>query len=158
MSLEAVRAFFAAQAPEIVPMEAEARSATVAQAAEAFGVAPEQIAKTLALRVGDEAFLLVMSGAARLDNRKAKQAFGGKPRLLDADEVVALTGHPVGGVCPFGLPGAVAVYCDASLRAFPEVLPAAGSVNSAVRLNPERLAELVAGRWVDVAREEETAV
>lgn len=157
MSLEAVRAFFASRAPEIAPMEAAESSATVTLAAQAFGVEEAQIAKTLALRVGERAFLLVMRGTARLDNRKAKQVFGGKPRMLGAEEVTALTGHPIGGVCPFGLPAPLPVYCDGSLRAFPEVLPAAGSINSAVRLTPERLAELVGGIWVDVAQDEAPA-
>lgn len=152
MSLEAVRAFFAAEAPDIVPIETEQVSATVLQAAEALGVDPGQIAKTLALRIGERQMLLVMQGTARLDNRKAKEALGGKPRMLPAEEVLALTGHPIGGVCPFGLPGPVPVYCDISLRAYPEILPAAGSINSAVRITPERLIALTGARWVDVSQ------
>ncbi|MFG3756446.1 YbaK/EbsC family protein, partial [Klebsiella pneumoniae] len=108
--------------------------ATVALAAEAFGVTPERIAKTLSLRVGDQVLLVVTCGTARLDNKKARAVFGGKVRMLGAEEVVAATGHPVGGVCPFGLPTPLPVYCDVSLRAFDEVVPAAGSTNSAVRI------------------------
>lgn len=94
--------------------------------------------------------LIVTSGDARLNNRKIKDLLGGKPRMLGADEVVALTGHPVGGVCPFGLATALPVYCDVSLKAFDEVVPAAGSTNSAVRIAPEWMAALVGAEWIDV--------
>jgi len=150
MSIDSVRRFFAANAPDIAVMEAEQSTATVALAAAAFGVAPGQIAKTLSLRAGDCVFLLVTAGTARLHNGKAKAAFGGKTRMLAAHEVEALTGHPVGGVCPFGLSTPLPIYCDVSLKAFDEVLPAAGSGNSAVRIRPLRLAQLVGAAWVDV--------
>lgn len=145
-----MRADLAARAPDLVVEETDGSSATVALAAEAFGVTPGEIAKTLSLRVGERVLLVVARGDARLDNRKAKAAFGGKIRMLDAQEVERLTGHPVGGVCPFGLPAPLPVYCDVALRAFPVVVPAAGSRSSAVRLSPERLAELVGAEWVDV--------
>ena len=150
MGIESVRCFFAVRAPDIAVMEAAQSTATVALAAAAFGVAPGQIAKTLSLRVGEAVFLLVAAGTARLHNGKAKAAFGGKTRMLGAHEVEALTGHPVGGVCPFGLTTPLPIYCDVSLKAFAEVLPAAGSSNSAVRINPTRLVELVGAAWVDV--------
>jgi prolyl-tRNA editing enzyme YbaK/EbsC (Cys-tRNA(Pro) deacylase) len=150
MSLESVRAFLAARAPDITIVELDASTATVALAAAGHGVEPAQIAKTLSLRVRDRTLLVVTSGDARLDNKKVKAMFGGKPRLLAADEVVAITGHPVGGVCPFGLATDVPVYCDVSLKAFDEVVPAAGSARSALRINPLRLAELAEAEWVDV--------
>lgn len=150
MSIESVRAFLAEHAPDISIIEHESSTATVAQAAEAHGVAPAQIAKTLSLKVGERAFLVVARGDARLDNKKAKAAFGGKVRMLDADEVAAITGHPVGGVCPFGLATPLKVYCDETLKAFDEVVPAAGSITSAVRINPLRMASLVSAEWVDV--------
>jgi len=150
MSVESVRAFFAAKAPDIKVMESEQSSATVTLAAQAFGVAPERIAKTLSLRVGEEVLLVVTCGTARLDNRKARAVFGGKPRMLGPEEVVAITGHPVGGVCPFGLATELRIYCDRSLKAFDEVVPAAGSINSAVRIAPDRMAELTNAEWVDV--------
>jgi prolyl-tRNA editing enzyme YbaK/EbsC (Cys-tRNA(Pro) deacylase) len=150
MSLESVRAFLAARAPDITIVELDASTATVALAAAGHGVEPAQIAKTLSLRVRDRTLLVVTSGDARLDNKKVKTTFGGKPRLLAADEVVAITGHPVGGVCPFGLATDVPVYCDISLKAFDEVVPAAGSARSALRINPLRLAELAEAEWVDV--------
>ena len=150
MSLESVRAFFAEHAPDIAVIVTEQSSATVPLAAAAHGVEPGQIAKTLSLRIGEEVVLVVTRGDARLDNRKAKAALGGKPRMLGQEEVEALTGHPVGGVCPFGLATPLKVYCDVSLQAFEEVVPAAGATNAAVRLSPQRLAALVAGEWVDV--------
>lgn len=153
MSLESVRAFFAAHAPDIAVIETAESSATVALAASAHGVEPARIAKTLSLRVGERVVLVVARGDARLDNRKAKAALGGKPRMLDAEEVVALTGHPVGGVCPFGLSQPLPVYCDISLKAFDEVVPAAGSTQSAVRISPERMAALTGAEWVDVCQD-----
>ena len=153
MSLESVRAFFAAHAPDIAVIETAESSATVALAASAHGVEPARIAKTLSLRVGERVVLVVARGDARLDNRKAKAALGGKPRMLDAEEVVALTGHPVGGVCPFGLSQPLQVYCDISLKAFGEVVPAAGSTQSAVRISPERMAALTGAEWVDVCQD-----
>lgn len=149
MSLDSVRAFLAQHAPDIPVIETAASSATVSEAAAAHRVEPGRIAKTLSMRLGERVVLLVASGTARLDNKKAKLAFGAKPRLLGAEEVAALTGHPVGGVSPFGLAAPLPIYCDVSLKAFDEVLPAAGSTNSAVRIAPDRMAALVGAQWVD---------
>jgi prolyl-tRNA editing enzyme YbaK/EbsC (Cys-tRNA(Pro) deacylase) len=153
MSLDSVRAFFAAHAPDIAVMVTSESSATVQLAAAAHGVEPARIAKTLSLRVGERVVLVVARGDARLDNRKAKAVFGAKPRMLDLAEVEALTGHPAGGVCPFGLATPLPVYCDVSLKAFDEVVPAAGSTHSAVRISPERLAALTNAEWVDVCQD-----
>jgi prolyl-tRNA editing enzyme YbaK/EbsC (Cys-tRNA(Pro) deacylase) len=153
MSLESVRAFFAEQAPDIAVIESSQSSATVALAAEAYGVEPGRIAKTLSLRIGERVVLIVAAGTARMDNKKVKALFGGKPKMLGLDEVAAITGHEVGGVCPFGLKAPLPVYCDVSLRAFDEVVPAAGSTHSAVRIAPARMAELVNAEWVDVCQE-----
>jgi prolyl-tRNA editing enzyme YbaK/EbsC (Cys-tRNA(Pro) deacylase) len=150
MSLDSVRAFFAAKAPDIAVIESDLSSATVALAAEAYGVEPGRIAKTLSLRIGERVVLIVASGTARMDNKKVKALLGGKPKMLGADEVADITGHEVGGVCPFGLKTKLAVYCDVSLQAFDEVVPAAGSTHSAVRIAPARMAELTAAEWVDV--------
>jgi prolyl-tRNA editing enzyme YbaK/EbsC (Cys-tRNA(Pro) deacylase) len=150
MSIDTVRAFLAEKAPDLAVIELPDSTATVALAAQGHGVAPGQIAKTLSLRVGERVFLVVTRGDARLDNKKAKAAFGGKVKMLGADEVLSITGHPVGGVSPFGLKTPLAVYCDVSLKNFDEVLPAAGSTHSAVRITPERLATLTAAEWVDV--------
>ena len=150
MSLASVRAFLAEKAPDIEIIDQGASTATVNEAALALGVEPGQIAKTLSIRVQDDVILVVARGDARLDNRKTKATFGGRPRMLGAEEVEALTGHPVGGVCPFGLATPMPIYCDQSLKDFAEVYPAAGSRTSSVRLTPERLAALIDARWVDV--------
>ena len=152
MSLESVRAFFAENAPDIAVIESPDSSATVALAAEAYGVEPGRIAKTLSLRIGDRVVLIVAAGTARMDNRKVKAHFGGKPKMLGIEEVADITGHEVGGVCPFGLKAPLPVYCDVSLQAFDEVVPAAGSTHSAVRIAPARMAELTAAEWVDVCQ------
>jgi prolyl-tRNA editing enzyme YbaK/EbsC (Cys-tRNA(Pro) deacylase) len=150
MSLQSVRDFFHSRDIQLPIIETEASTATVALAAEAHGVEPGRIAKTLAFRIaGDKVILLVASGIARVDNRKFKEAFG-KGKMLGPDEVVELTSHPVGGVCPFGLPQPLPVYLDHSLNNFDEVMPAAGSVNSAIRITPALLASVTEGQWVDV--------
>jgi prolyl-tRNA editing enzyme YbaK/EbsC (Cys-tRNA(Pro) deacylase) len=150
MSLASVRAFLAERAPDIEVLIHDGSTATVAQAAAAHGVQEAAIAKTLSLAVGGRPFLVVAGGMARLDNKKAKAEFGGKVSMLGPDEVLRLTGHPVGGVCPFGLATPLPVYCDISLRDFAEVVPAAGSTSSALRIAPERLAALADAKWVDV--------
>ena len=152
MSLASVQAFFAAHAPDLTVIETHASTATVALAAEAHGVEPGRIAKTLSLRLGDGVALLVTRGDARLDNQKFKAQFRAKAKMLEFAEVEAETGHPVGGVCPFGLVKPLPIYLDVSLRDFDEVLPAGGAVNSAVRVTPERLAAITGGVWVDVTK------
>ncbi len=131
-------------------MVTEESSATVELAAAAHGVEPAQIAKTICLRAGETVILVVAAGTKRLDNRKFRDRFGTKPRMLGADEVVSATSHPIGGVCPFGLPSPLPVYCDISLKDFSEVLPAAGATNAAVRISPDLMAQLTGAEWVDV--------
>ena len=116
MSLESVRAFFAEKAPDIAVIESPLSSATVTLAAEAYGVEPGKIAKTLSLRIGERVVLIVAAGTSRMDNKKVKAHFGGKPKMLDINEVADITGHEVGGVCPFGLKVPLPVYCDVSLQ------------------------------------------
>lgn len=149
MSLDSVKADLAHRAPDLEVIVTEDSTATVDLAAAVHGVAPGQIAKTLAIRVGEREFLLVTRGDARLSNAKAKQAFGGRPRMLGAEDVLRLTSHQVGGVCPFGLPGPLSIYCDVSLRIFDQVIPAGGSTHASVRLPVARLAELCGGLWAD---------
>jgi prolyl-tRNA editing enzyme YbaK/EbsC (Cys-tRNA(Pro) deacylase) len=150
MSRESVRQWVAANAPDLPIIEVEESTATVETAAKALGVEPGRIAKTLAVRAGEHLFLLVTRGNVRLDNRKCKDEFGQRPRMLGAEETFDLTGHPVGGVCPFGLKNPVAVYLDVSLKAFDTVYPAGGSLNSSVEVQTERLFQLVGDRWVDL--------
>lgn len=152
MSLESVRAFFAKEAPDVAIIEQAASTATVAEAAATLGVEPGRIAKTLSLRVKDRIVLVVTRGDARIDNRKTKATLGDRPRMLGAEEVEAITGHPVGGVCPFGLARPLPVYCDVSLKAFDIVYPAAGSRTASVRLTPERLAALTGSEWIDICQ------
>lgn len=152
MSLESVREFFRTHAPDLSVIVTEASSATVALAAEAHGVEPDQIAKTICLRIGEETVLVVTAGTRRLDNRKFKDRFGVKPRMLDAEAVVEATSHPVGGVCPFGLPAPLKIYCDISLKNWTEVVPAGGATNAAVRIEPQRMATLVDAEWADLCQ------
>ena len=157
MSHEAVLAWLAAHAPDVPVIIPGQSTATVAEAAAALGVAPGQIAKTLAMRVNDVPLLLVTRGDARLDNAKCRAALGGKPRMLGPDETLALTGHAVGGVCPFGLATPLPVWCDVSLRGFDLVYPAAGSRESSLGLPPERRGGLVSRGWGDACRWPEPA-
>ena len=152
MSLSSVRAFFAEKAPDVELLVMPTSTATVACAAKSHGVEPGQIAKTLSLELGNEIILLVMCGDARIDNRKYKERFGAKARMLAAAAVLEATGHPVGGVCPFGLVRPLRVYADVSLRSFDIVVPAAGDTNAAVRIAPDRLVQLVDAEWVHVAQ------
>jgi prolyl-tRNA editing enzyme YbaK/EbsC (Cys-tRNA(Pro) deacylase) len=152
MSLETVRAWLADHAPDLPIIETPESTATVDLAAQALGVEPGRIAKTLAIRVGDRVVLVVARGDSRLDNAKSKSAFQARPRMLGAEETLALTGHAIGGVCPFGLAQPLPVYCDLTLQDFDTVYPAAGSLNSSVQVTPARLAELVGASWVDVCR------
>lgn len=156
MSAQSVRAWLERHAPELPIIEVEASTATVASAAEALRVEPGRIAKTLAVRAGESTFLVVTRGDSRLDNRKCKAEFGARPRMLGPDETFELTGHPVGGVCPFGLKMPVPIYLDSSLQAFDLVFPAGGSLNTSVEVSVKRLFELVADRWVDLCRLPET--
>jgi prolyl-tRNA editing enzyme YbaK/EbsC (Cys-tRNA(Pro) deacylase) len=152
MSLASVQSFLATHAPDLHVIELAESTATVALAAAAHQVEPGQIAKTLSLRTDTGIMVIVMRGDARLDNKKFKALFNTKAKMLDATEVEPATSHPVGGVCPFGLPDGVRVFCDTSLKAFDEVIPAGGAINAAVRVNPERMAALVNAPWVDVAQ------
>jgi prolyl-tRNA editing enzyme YbaK/EbsC (Cys-tRNA(Pro) deacylase) len=149
MAHEDVLRWLAAHAPDVPVIIPGQSTATVAEAAAALGVEPARIAKTLAMRVNGAVLLLVTRGDARLDNRKARDALGGKPRMLDADETLAVTGHAVGGVCPFGLATDVPVWVDVSLQAFTTVFPAAGSRETSLEITPQRLAALAARGWVD---------
>ena len=152
MSLESVRTWLAAHAPDLPLIEVAESTATVETAARALGVELGRIAKTLAVRADDHLFLLVTRGNARLDNRKCKEELGARPRMLGAEETFELTGHPVGGVCPFGLKNDLPVYLDVSLQAFDVVYPAGGSLNTSVEVPTKRLFDLVAERWVDLCR------
>ncbi|WP_108398195.1 YbaK/EbsC family protein [Devosia submarina] len=152
MSLQSVQADLASRAPDLQVEVTEDSTATVQLAAEVHGVEPGQIAKTLCIRVNGEEMLLVTRGDARLDNAKSKAAFGGRPRMLGAEDVLRLTSHQVGGVCPFGLPAPLPIFLDTSLKVYEVVIPAGGDIHASVRLSVERLAELCGNRWVDACQ------
>lgn len=152
MSLDSVRADLAARAPDLTVEVTSESTATVPLAAAVHGVEPGQIAKTLCIRIRDEEVLLVTRGDARLDNQKSKTAFGGRPRMLGAEDVLRLTSHPVGGVCPFGLPAPLPIYLDTSLKIYDIVIPAGGDTHASVRLTVSRLAELCGSKWVDACQ------
>ena len=153
MSIEKARAHLAQFGADGRILEFDVSSATVELAAHALGVEPARIAKTLSFKAGDGAVLVVAAGDARVDNRKFKDRFGMKAKMLTADEVLALVGHPVGGVCPFGVNDGVPVYLDESLRRFETVFPAVGSGNSAIELTLDELYTFSkAADWVDVCK------
>ncbi|MDR1655040.1 MAG: YbaK/EbsC family protein [Treponema sp.] len=136
-------------------IELDASTATVTEAAASLKVEPARIAKSISLKVAGEGVLLVLSaGDMKLDNRKFKDRFGFKARMLSAEEALAATGHAVGGVCPFGIPAGVDVYLDISMRRFQTVFPACGSSNSAIELTMNELEEYSGSKgWVDVCKE-----
>ena len=152
MSLASVQTDLAARAPDLAVIVTDASTATVQLAAEVHGVEPGQIAKTLCIKVNGDEFLLVTRGDARLDNQKSKSAFGGRPRMLGPEDVLRLTSHQVGGVCPFGLPAPLPIYLDASLKIYDLVIPAGGDTHASVKLSVDRLAELCGNRWVDACQ------
>ena len=128
-------------------------SATVELAAQAVGCEPAHIAKTLSFMVDGAPILIVAAGDAKVDNPKYKACFHTKAKMLTPDQVVEWTTHPVGGVCPFGVPENVTVYLDESLRRFETVYPACGSGNSAICLTCDELYTYGgATGWVDVCK------
>ena len=140
MSIEKVREYLREMSLEDRISEFDVSSATVELAAIALGTDGARIAKTISLHGKDGGCILVVcAGDFKIDNQKFKARFGFKPRMLSPDEAIALTGHAVGGVCPFALPAGVPVYLDLSLKRFDTVYPAAGSSSSAVRLSPDEL-------------------
>jgi len=153
MGVEQVKKYFLERNLNYEVLEFEASTATVELAAQALGVEPGLIAKTMSFKVKDDVCLLVLAaGDKRVDNRKFKEVFNSKGRMLDLNEVVEITGHPVGGVCPFGLKNSLPVYLDVSLQAYQYVYPAAGSPQSAVKMTPGELQEVTGGTWVDVCK------
>ncbi|MBW2094506.1 MAG: YbaK/EbsC family protein [Deltaproteobacteria bacterium] len=152
MSVENVKAYFRENDLPYEIMEFEASTETVERAAEALGVAPALIAKSLAFKVKDRPVLVVTKGDARIDNQKFKKQFQAKAKMMSPDEVLEITGHPVGGVCPFGLKQPMEIYLDESLRSFDRVYPAGGSRNTCIEISPEELARLTKAPWVDVCK------
>ena len=154
MAINKVKQFFAEYGMEDRVLEFEVSSATVDLAAQALGCEPGRIAKTLSFMVEGAPVLVVAAGDARIDNRKFKDQFHTKAKMLSPEEAEALLGHAVGGVCPFAVNTGVTVYLDKSLRQYDAVYPACGSSNSAIRLTLPEL-EKYSGftGWVDVAKD-----
>lgn len=154
MSIERGRAYFRELGIEDRVQEFEVSSATVELAALALGVEGARIAKTLSFKTPEEKCILILAaGDARIDNRKFKDKFHFKAKMPTPDEVLEIVGHPVGGVCPFGINDGIDVYLDESLKRFVTVFPAVGSGNSAIELNLEELFEYSkAIEWIDVCK------
>ncbi|MFL0267014.1 YbaK/EbsC family protein [Candidatus Clostridium radicumherbarum] len=134
-------------------LEFETSSATVELAAIALDVEPARIAKTISLKSGESALLVVTAGDAKIDNSKFKSEFGFKAKMLSPEEVLEFTGHAIGGVCPFGLKNNIPVFLDLSLKRFTTVFPACGSSNSAIKLTLSEIEEYSKSKkWVDVCK------
>lgn len=155
MSLESVKAHFRAFNREQDVLEFTTPIKTVEQAAETLQVIPARIAKTLSFRgEGEQAILVVAAGDAKIDNKKFRDTFGFKARMLSPEEVLAQTGHAVGGVCPFGLANDLDVFLDVSMKRFDTLFPACGSIHSAIELSCEEIFTFASGKdWVDVCKE-----
>ena len=153
MAIDKVREYFKKWGRDKDILEFETSSATVELAANALGVEPSRIAKTLSFRTEEGAMLVVTAGDAKIDNSKFKSEFNIKARMLTPEEVIHYTGHAVGGVCPFGLAQKLPVYSDVSMKRFDTVFPACGSGNSAIKLTCRELEEYSGTeRWVDVCK------
>ncbi|MBQ6603760.1 MAG: YbaK/EbsC family protein [Eubacterium sp.] len=156
MSLEKARKYLDEKGFKDRIIIPEHSSATVAEAAEALGCEPGMIAKTLSFLVNDRAVLILAEGMARIDNKKYKARFGCKAKMIPADQVEALVGHDIGGVCPFGIYDGVTVYLDESLKLHETVYPAAGTDHSAVRLSIAELEQCCGyPEWTDVCKSAE---
>ena len=154
MSIAKVREYMKRFSRENDIMVFPVSSATVALAAEALNVIPARITKTLALKSGDSCIVIAVAGDGKIDNHKFKSEFGFKAKMLSPEETLEMTGHAIGGVCPFALPEGVKTYCDVSLKRFDTVFPACGSSNSAIELTCDELYEYSgAEKWVDICKD-----
>ncbi len=152
MSIESVKQYFSNNKLPLKVIEPEADTSTVEKAAAAIGVEPDMIAKTLAFQLKERTILILTKGGTKTDNKKFKGYFKEKAKFVPLDEVEKVTGHPVGGVCPFGLAENLDIYLDVSLKEFKTVYPAGGSPNSAVKISVDYLAEVTKGTWVDISK------
>jgi Cys-tRNA(Pro) deacylase len=152
MSVESVRTYLRDHGLEHDILEFSGSTETVELAAQALGVKPGLIAKTLAFKLKDKGMLVVIKGDARIDNRKFKDRFGVRAKMMSPGEVLEKTGHPVGGVCPFALKEELEIFLDESLRPFEKVYPAAGSKNSCIEITPEELFRITGAQWIDVCK------
>ncbi len=153
MSVEKVREYLKQFGKDNDILEMDESTATVALAASALGTEEARIAKSLSFYDGDDAMIIVVAGDAKIDNKKYKDKFGFKARMLAPEDTVKLTGHAIGGVCPFDLPDNVTVYLDDSMKRFKTMFPACGSDNSAIELTLDELEKTSDYKeWVDVCK------
>lgn len=150
MSIDSVKNYFAEHKMPLKVIEMNTSTATVELAAEALGVEPARIAKTMAFRLKSEDILILAKGDVRVNNKKFKAQFQEKAKFIGTDEVEEATGHPVGGVCPFGLKKPLKVFLDESLKVFDYVYPAGGGANTAVKIDVDYLYKITNGLWVNV--------
>ncbi len=154
MGIKEVKAYFELYGLSDQVLEFEISSATVTLAAQALNTEPKRIAKTLSFAYNGSALLIVTAGDSKVDNSKFKHQFGIKARMLSLDEAYQITGHPIGGVCPFALKQPLTVALDVSLKRFETVFPACGSANSAIELTPAELEKHAQTTlWVDVCKD-----
>ncbi len=153
MSLDSVKKYFIDNNLPLTVEESNKDTTTVKLAAEAFGILEDEIAKTMGYKLKNGEYILILTkGTARLDNRKFKDTFHEKAVMIPSDEVLEATGHPVGGVCPFGLKSPLKIYLDETLKEFDIVYPAGGSPHSAVKISVDLLADITKGEWIDVTK------
>lgn len=150
MTLESVKEHIENNKLNIDIYELKESTATVPLAAKALGVEEGMIAKSMAIRLKQEDILILAKGDVRLDNKKFKTIFKEKARFISAEDIFEATGHPVGGVCPFGLSKPLKIYLDESLKVYDYVYPAAGSPNACMKINVDYLREVTRGEWIDV--------
>ena len=153
MSVESVRRHFTDRGLKDPVFELKESGATVVLAAQAIGVQPGEIAKTISFKLKDKFILIVASGDSKIDNKKYKNYFGEKARMLGFEEVEKVTGHPVGGVCPFGLSQELEIYLDTSLKNYKKVYPAAGSKTNIMEIAVDEMQEVTKGIWIDVCQD-----
>ena len=154
MSIDNVRKYLTRFNRENDILEFPVSSATVQLAAEALNVIPARITKTLALKDGDGCMVIAVAGDGKIDNKKFKTEFGFKAKMLSPEETLEMTGHAVGGVCPFALPEGVKAYCEISMKRFDTVFPACGSSNSAIEVTCDELFEYSnAVKWIDICKD-----
>ena len=151
MSIKAVEQYFRSRDMDMNILLFEDTS-TVDKAADSLGVTPGEIAKSLLFKIKEGYVMVIMAGDKKINNRKFKDTFSCKAKMPDPGEVMTVTGHPVGGVCPFGIKEDIDIYLDESLKAYEIVYPAAGDVNAAVKISVEGFSQLLNHQWVDISQ------
>lgn len=152
MTVESVKKQIENENLDLQIIQMDKSTATVELAAQALGVEPARIAKTMAINLRERNIVIVAKGDVRIDNRKFKDFFNEKARFIKADQILEITGHPMGGVSPLGLKEEIDIYLDQSLKVFDYVYPAAGGPNTCMKIHVDCLAETTKGTWIDVCK------